>query len=235
MAGVLASFDGMVNALTESETIGQIMRMAAFMVIVPHVQQRFLGVRVEPGVPSPLNWTESRYKEDPVGPREDIASQVFSESGREEALAQALRSNQWVGHPRKTPYSVMLGVGDIDLMNKAAEIQQGKKGGKHHYLWMILEAGTGTKATDFSFGDTFSASNKNSIIRYGTQVFFDREGANPQEWEHVIVQKTESPGQVGRHFLFNLEGTFYDSDMDVMRLLKEYMRQQIQRFSYKGK
>lgn len=229
--GSFNMWDGFTRAIGDIDTIGQIMKNAASMVIVPHIAQRFTGQRVEQGAPSPTEWTKSNYKQDPVGPTADIASQPFSESGREEALFQAITDNAFIGEPQKTPYSVMLGIGNIDLLNKAAQIQQAKSGGTHHYLWMILEGGTGVHSKSFKAGDQVIGGSGETIIRLGTQAFFDRSGANPQLWEHVIVSKTENPGQVGRHFLFNLDGMLYESDKDSINWLRTYIMQQVRRFS----
>lgn len=234
-SGVINVWKQLQFNLSEANTLGYIMREAAFAIIVPHAAARFTGQRVEPGMPSPSVWSRSRYKEDPVGPLSDIASQPFSDSGREEALFSAIMSREWVGRPMKQGYSIMLGIGNIDLMNMACEIQQAKGGGgQHHYLWMILEAGTGRFATDFQYGDKLSTGSKTPIIRNGLQVFFDRTAASPTQWVKVMATQTENPGQVGRHFLFNMNGLWYDSDKEVGGWLYAYFKQQVARFSAKA-
>lgn len=232
--GVMVNWDAFMHAVSDAETLGRIMKEAASMIIVPNITKRFLGQRIEPGMPPPTQWSRSRYREDPVGPQSDIASQPFADTGREESYVQTVMSPNFVGQPVKTPYSVMLGIGNVELLNKAVQIQQAKGGGKHHYLWMILEAGTGVYTTDFNYGDTMSASNKQPIIRYGYQVFFDREAESPTQWTVVHANKTVNPGQVGRHFFFNMEGLWYDSDKEVGGWIYNYINRQVQKFSFRN-
>jgi len=83
-------------------------------------------------------------------------------------------------------------VGDIEQLNEATKLTQ------DHYLWEILEYGTGTYA------------GGSPIVREGFQVFFNRDPSDP---DIVRTEITVNSGQEGRHYFMDVYGTFYASEI----------------------
>jgi len=83
-------------------------------------------------------------------------------------------------------------IGDIDKLNAATQLTGNR------YLWEILEYGTGIYA------------GKSPIIRFGFQVFFNRDKFDP---DIKVVEMTVNNGQVGRHYFMDTYGRFYASEI----------------------